>query len=241
MADDSLQQRAAPLDPEPKAKAKSKAKTLALAKKASLVHERRDRLINAAIQVFQEKGFHASTTRDIGRSAGMTQGTIYNYVSSKDEILYLVCDRLVAAYQEETQRALETVLDPMERVWSAARAVAEIMYDHQDEILLIYQNSYLLDRRSLEVILARVEGFVQVFEKLLLDAARETGVPLTNSRLAAHIFTFLPTMIALRRWGVGPIGREQTVSGIADFLTRGMGFAVRSVARPKVGQKAVEC
>ena len=47
--------------------------------------------------------------RDIGRTAGMTQGTIYNYVTSKDDVLYLVCDRLVSEYQAETRKALETV------------------------------------------------------------------------------------------------------------------------------------
>jgi len=94
----------------------------AVTKAAPLVQERRDRLINAAIKVFKDKGFHAATVRDIGRVAGMTQGTIYNYVSSKDDILYLVCDRLVAEYQEETRRALETVADPVERVRSAARS-----------------------------------------------------------------------------------------------------------------------
>ncbi|MEP7208863.1 MAG: TetR/AcrR family transcriptional regulator [Casimicrobiaceae bacterium] len=198
----------------------------AATKDAPLIQERRDRLISAAIEVFKEKGFHAATTRDIGRAANMTQGTIYNYVSSKDDILYLVCDRLVAQYQEETHRALETIGDPVERVRSAARAVVEIMYHHQDEILLIYQNSYLLDRRSLHVILARVEGFVQIFEKLLRDAAHEAGVELQDSYLAAHIFTFMPTMIALRRWGVARIGAEKAIPGIADFLVRGMGFVV---------------
>jgi len=62
------------------------------------VRERRESLINAAIAVFIEKGFHNATVRDIGRAANMTQGTIYNYVSSKDDILYMVCDRIVAEY-----------------------------------------------------------------------------------------------------------------------------------------------
>ena len=35
----------------------------------------------------------------------MTQGTIYNYVSSKDDILYLVCDRIVAEYNEQARGA----------------------------------------------------------------------------------------------------------------------------------------
>jgi AcrR family transcriptional regulator len=200
-----------------------------------LVRERRDRLITAAIAVFKAKGFHAATTRDIGRQAKMTQGTIYNYVSSKEDILYLVCDRLVAEYQEETTRALETVADPLQRVRSAARAVARIMYEHQDEILLIYQSTHLLDRRSMQVILARVEGFVLMFEKLLTDAASEAGITMRNSSLAAHIFTFMPTMIALRRWGVRSIPRDELLDGIADFLLRGMGFAMEA---PRGGTRA---
>jgi len=201
-----------------------------------LVRERRDRLVAAAVEVFKKKGFHAATTRDIGRAAGMTQGTIYNYVSSKEDILYLVCDRLVAEYQEETTRALETVPDPRARVRSAARAVARIIDEHREEIQVIYQNTYLLDKRSMQVILARVQEFVRMFEKLLSDAAREAGIAMPNGKLAAHIFTFLPTILALRRWGVGSIPREDLLDGIAEFLVLGMGFGPAAMVRPARGR-----
>jgi AcrR family transcriptional regulator len=66
----------------------------------------------------------------------MTQGTIYNYVSSKDDILYLVCDRIVAEYNEQARRALDTSHDPVGRVRSAVRAISQVMYRHRREILL---------------------------------------------------------------------------------------------------------
>lgn len=197
----------------------------AVVKDQPLVRERRDRLISAAVEVFKQKGFHATTVRDIGRKAGMTQGTIYNYVQSKDDVLYLVCDRLVSEYQDETRKALETTDDPLEQVRSAARAVSEVIYKHQEEILLIYQNTHLLDKRSLRVILARVDGFVHMFEKLIDDAARQANVRIGNSYLAANIFTFLPTMIALRRWAIsGTLSKEEVLLGISNFLVSGLGF-----------------
>jgi AcrR family transcriptional regulator len=198
-----------------------------------LVRERRDRLIKAAIDVVKVKGFHAATMRDIGRAAGMTQGTIYNYVTSKDDVLFLVCDRLVSEYQDETRKALETVPDPVERVRSGARAVAEVIYEHQDEILLIFQNSHLLDKQSLRVILARVDGFARLFEKFLTDAAREAGIPIGNSYLMANIFTYLPTIVALRRWSLGrELSQNEILSGLTEFLVRGLGFPAASpVAR----------
>ena len=99
------------------------------------------------------------------------------------------------------------------------------MYRHQEEILLIYQDSHLLDARSRKVILARVEEFIGMFEVILTDAAKQLDRPLGSTHLAANILTFLPTMIALRRWSLhGRVGYDATISGISEFLVRGLGF-----------------
>ena len=189
------------------------------------VRERRESLINAAVAVFIEKGFHNATVRDIGRAATMTQGTIYNYVSSKDDILYLVCDRIVAEYNEQARRALDTSHDPVGRVRSAVRAISQVMYRHRREILLIYQDSHLLDKRSRRVILARVEEFIGMFERIIIDAARELGVPLPHPHLSANMLTFLPVMIALRGWSLkNDVSPEEVVEQITAFIVRGLGF-----------------
>jgi len=189
------------------------------------VRERRESLINAAIAVFIEKGFHNATVRDIGRAANMTQGTIYNYVSSKDDILYMVCDRIVAEYNEQTRRALDTSHDSVGRVRSAVRAISQVMYRHRREILLIYQDSHLLDKRSRRVILARVEEFIGMFERIITDAARELSVPLPYPHLSANMLTFLPVMIALRGWSLkNDVPSEEVIDEITAFIVRGLGF-----------------
>lgn len=189
------------------------------------VRERRESLINAAITVFIEKGFHNATVRDIGREANMAQGTIYNYVRSKDDILYMVCDRIVAEYNEQARRALDTSHDPVGRVRSAVRAISQVMYRHRREILLIYQDSHLLDKRSRRVILARVEEFIGMFERIITDAARELGVPLPHPHLSANMLTFLPVMIALRGWSLkNDVPPEEVIEQITAFIVRGLGF-----------------
>jgi AcrR family transcriptional regulator len=197
----------------------------AVVKDQPLVAQRRDRLIAAAIDVFKHKGFDAASVRDIGRKAGMTQGTIYNYVASKDDVLYLVCDRLVTQYQDETRKALASEPDPVLRVRSAARALTAVIYDHQDEILLIYQNSHLLDAKSLRVILQRVDGFVRLFEELIAGAAKEAAIAVPDPYFAANVFTFLPTIVALRRWSLGKaMTKDDLLDSIADVLIGGLGF-----------------
>jgi AcrR family transcriptional regulator len=196
-----------------------------ITRNAGLVRERRETLVNAAISVFVEKGFHNATVRDIGRAANMTQGTIYNYVRSKDDILYLVCDRIVSEYNDHTRKALEHAHDPVSRVRAAVRAIPDVMYRHRREIRLIYQDSHLLEPRSLQVILARVEEFIGMFERIIADAARELELPLPYPHLSANILTFLPVMIALRGWSLkGAVTPEVVVDQISEFVVRGLGF-----------------
>jgi AcrR family transcriptional regulator len=193
-------------------------------KDADLVRDRREQLIRAAIKVFGEKGFHGTTVRDIGRAASLTQGTIYNYVRSKEDILFLVCDRVVTEYQESVRRALLTKGDATKRLGAALRGIVSVMIERQATILLLYHESHNLDRRSLRVILGRVDEFITTFEQLLKEADRNRQESRRDFRLLANILTFLPTMVALRRWALPHrISREKLVSELTDFMLRGLG------------------
>ena len=192
-------------------------------KDADLVRDRREQLIRSAIKVFGEKGFHQTTVRDIGRAARLTQGTIYNYVRSKEDILFLVCDRVVTEYQERVRRALSANGDATERLSAALRGIVSVMIERQATILLLYHESHNLDHRSLRVILARVDEFITAFEQLLMEANRSRRRKPRDLRLLANIVTFLPTMVALRRWALPQrISQEELVDGLADFMLRGL-------------------
>ena len=68
---------------------------------------RRKQILDAATQVFAEKGFHRATVKEIARVAGIADGTIYTYFASKDEVLLAVLDRL----NETTERKQQFVLE----------------------------------------------------------------------------------------------------------------------------------
>ncbi len=188
------------------------------------VRARRETLINAAIEVFCRKGFQQATVRDIGEAAGLTQGTIYNYVSSKDDILYLALDRIVEEYHDQVALAVQNAQDPILRVKSAVRAVSEVMYRRRLEIKLIYQDSHLLDRPSRRALLARVEGFIQLFESLLVEASQSLGTQVHRPHVIANILTFLPVMLSLRDWSLKNDGTpDELIDSIANFVTHGLG------------------
>ncbi len=59
-----------------------------------LVEARRNQILDAAAQVFAEKGFHRATIKEIAGAAGVSEGTIYNYFDSKDGLLIGLMSRL---------------------------------------------------------------------------------------------------------------------------------------------------
>jgi AcrR family transcriptional regulator len=185
------------------------------------VRDRRQQLIDAAVRVFMEKGFHETTVRDIGKAADLTQGTIYNYVRSKDDILYLACDHVVTAYQDAVRHSLASLGEREDALEAILRAVIETMYDYQDYILLIYHESHALNRDSLHSILARVEEFVDFIKEAMAAAGvHDSG---TTMHIWANIVTFLPTMVALRRWLLRRVqSREEVIDALVVFMLKGL-------------------
>lgn len=49
-------------------------------------------ILEAAATIFAERGFHAATTKDIARAAGVAEGTLYNHFANKSALLLGVMD-----------------------------------------------------------------------------------------------------------------------------------------------------
>ena len=53
---------------------------------------RRQQILDAALRCFSRDGFHATTTADIVRESGVSQGTLYLYFATKDDIIVALAD-----------------------------------------------------------------------------------------------------------------------------------------------------
>ena len=74
-----------------------------------LIEARRNQILDAAAAVFAEKGFHRATTKEIAKTAGVSEGTIYNYFESKGDLLIGIMTRLA-----ELERLDEELADALQ-------------------------------------------------------------------------------------------------------------------------------
>lgn len=79
---------------------------------------RKQEILDAARQIFFDKGFHATTMEAIGQRAGFSKGAIYFYFKSKEEILVNINCTVLEAFLENLKRIREqnTVLEEVVRI-----------------------------------------------------------------------------------------------------------------------------
>jgi AcrR family transcriptional regulator len=81
----------------------------------------RNDLVNAAFNVFAEKGFDAPVVADFIVASGVSRGTFYNYFQTREEILAAVADQLAREINARILPVLAGLRDPAERVAATLR------------------------------------------------------------------------------------------------------------------------
>jgi AcrR family transcriptional regulator len=81
-----------------------------------------ERIQSAALRLFIKKGITATTTKEIARNAGVSEGTIYNYFESKSDLAYKLFVRYMDMFRDELSEKTAPARDPAEKLSSAVRA-----------------------------------------------------------------------------------------------------------------------
>jgi TetR/AcrR family transcriptional regulator, fatty acid metabolism regulator protein len=82
--------------------------------------DKRERILDAAVRVFAEKGFYATRVSEVARAAGVADGTIYLYFKSKDELL-------VSLFEDRVERLLQFLAVELPRATSAPEKLRRII------------------------------------------------------------------------------------------------------------------
>lgn len=173
-------------------------------KDPQLVLQRREQIVRAATALFVKKGYHGTTTREIARESGLGTGTLYEYIASKEDILYLVCDMIhseVEGRLDQVATPGETAAMQMPRLLEGFLRVIDAL---QDIVLLMYQETQSLPPTHMRYVLRREEAITERFAALIRRGIDDGSFTLAPDlvTLMAHNITVLGQMWAFRRWSL---------------------------------------
>jgi len=197
----------------------------------SAVERRKDRIEDAAKQLFIRQGFHATSMRNIAGKAGTSLGNLYNYYPTKEAIL----GSIISKYQHVVDERLKSMFDQIENPLSPegltnfAHLAKAMVNDHHDFWLLMYidvlEFENLHFRKMFENLAQNLRRrFAGPFEELKRKGALHDGVDPAIGFTAAYMQFFNYFLVEKlfggnRHFGISD---EQVISRLTDIYSRGL-------------------
>ena len=173
-------------------------------KDKTLINKKREHIANKSVELFVKKGYHQTTVREIANASGMSMGALYDYISTKEDILFLVCDHIHSTVNNKLKSSFTGEKNSLQDLKDAIKEYYTIIDEIQDYMLLLYQETKSLNKNARKYIFNAELELTIIFENILKQCIREKTISLKNkdTTLVAHNIMVTGQMWAFRRWAI---------------------------------------
>lgn len=174
------------------------------------------RVLVAAAQLFRERGYAASTTRELSARLGINKASLYHHISSKEDLLHGICIESLTRIHRDVSAAVDGETEPRARVRALIRAhLTSMLTDLDLHSTMLLEGKALTGAKADEVQAARDE-----YEKLVattVSKAQRAGA-LRRDVTARHLTLGLLNLLNWSMAWYSPDG-ELSPADLADVLS----------------------
>ncbi len=182
----------------------------------------REEILEAAAQIFSQKGYHAASMKDIAKAVNLQKASLYHHISSKQEILLALLDSALDLLIEQLEQVVAQPLPVEEKLRLAMRSYLGTLAEHRDLSAVL-----LFEHRSLEPELhqrhiPRRDRFEHLWREILEEGV-ESGV-----FHCADVPMAVRTMLGAMGWALtwyraeGPLTITEISDQFADLFLYGL-------------------
>jgi TetR/AcrR family transcriptional regulator, cholesterol catabolism regulator len=131
-----------------------------------------EEIIAAAAKVFQTKGYHAATVQDIADAVGILKGSLYHYVKSKEDLLYLIVKEPIARIYERMTEIVASELPAAEKLRGAIRAHLEAFDRHYPHLFVYLHEREEMKRRFREQFKLSPKQYERCWQQILREGVK---------------------------------------------------------------------
>ena len=145
----------------------------------------REDILEAAAQVFRQKGFHGASMNDIAEAVNLQKASLYHHVSSKQEILFELLDRALELLLERISPISTQNSPAEERLRLMIREYLQILAENTDlSAVLLFEHRSLEGKQHARHVPNR-DKFEALWRTVLADGVRSKkflcdNIPLTT-------------------------------------------------------------
>lgn len=159
---------------------------------------RKEEIKNCAARLFRKKGFSATSVRDIAKEMGMEAPSLYNHISSKQEILDELLLEIGEAFVEGMDQIRTAPISSIQKLERVVGLHVFLTIEHTDAISLIPSEYVHLKGNAEQQYFNLREQYEKEFRKIFKACIKEKAINKVNVDLA--MFSMLSSLRWLYSW-----------------------------------------
>lgn len=191
----------------------------------------RNKIIETALLLFEEKGFHGVSINEIVTTAGTSKGGFYHHFSSKDELLYVIHDIFITYAIENAHQADRLYTKASERLQAIIKGFVGVFHLYKPHLTVFYQEATYLQPEYEDIIRKKREEFRMIIENVI-TAGKEQGEFREEIEIDIIVMAILGMVNWIHKW-YDEKG-EKSISEIADVFND---FILHAVLKNELVEK----
>ena len=182
----------------------------------------KDDILEAAAQVFRQKGFHGASMKNIADAVSLQKASLYHHVASKQEILLLILDRALELLLERICAITVQEISPDKKLPLMMREYMKILMENQDlAAVLLFEHRSLERKQHAQHVPAR-DKFEQLWKDVIAEGVKARIFQCDDPGLATR------ALFGIMNWTMtwydpnGPYTIEQISDQYSNLILNGL-------------------
>ncbi len=184
----------------------------------------RERILDAALNIFSAKGFHDTKLDEIVAEASISKGSIYFHFPNKEKLFIALVDQFADVIERRAREAIEDEAPGMDRVRVALEAVLETFakYRRPAKLLLVQAVGLgaVFERKRMEV----TDRFALLIQTYLDEAVADGSIAPVNTHIVAHAWMGAIYSVVIQWVYTGEPSRDEILQGLLPLLLKSVGY-----------------
>jgi AcrR family transcriptional regulator len=179
-------------------------------------------ILQAAAQVFREKGYHGASMEDIARAVGLRKASLYHHVRSKEDILVALLDMALDQLIADLEPVVDSDLSPADKLRKAIRTYILRLTEQPDlaSVLLLEHRS--LSPRPFRRQAARRDAYESLWRQIIREGVERGDFRRVDERIAGF------ALLGVQNWMItwfraeGRLSPRQIADQFAGLFLEGL-------------------
>jgi TetR/AcrR family transcriptional regulator, cholesterol catabolism regulator len=187
-------------------------------------------ILEAALELMEQRGYHATSMRDIAAAVDVRAAGIYHWYESKEAILVKLQDDFMFELTTEVVAAIERQSTPEGRMAAAVGAHVRFHGLHTRAAFVTDSEIRALSARNRTLLIAKRDAYQQRFVGLIEDGVRSGAFTVPEVRVAAFAILLQCTGVALWFDPRGRLSLDEVTEIHIELALASLGARRRSIA-----------